>query len=135
MKLPHQIIRFCVVGGLATGLQYVILVCLVHLGLGPVLASSIGFCCSALLNYALNRRFTFESQREHRHALPRFALTALVGLGINGFLLWLFVVLGTPHYLLAQVGATIGTLAWNFVVNRQWTFRSVPVSRDREIAQ
>ncbi|MCL2523962.1 MAG: GtrA family protein [Betaproteobacteria bacterium] len=126
MTLARQLFRFLIVGGIATAVQYALLIALVNVGVPPVPASSIGFVLSAALNYALNRRFTFASARSHREAAPRFAITALAGLAINGALMWLFTTLAGLHYLIAQVGATISTLAWNFAVNRWWTFSSRP---------
>ncbi len=124
MTLPRQLFRFLIVGGIATAVHYALLMALVHVGVAPVPASSAGFVLGAIVNYALNRRFTFASARRHREAVPRFAATALAGLAINGALMWLFTTAGAPHYLIAQAGATIGTLAWNFAVNRLWTFSS-----------
>lgn len=116
-------VRFLIVGGIATGLHYVILVVLVRAGgVDVVVASSIGFALSALVNYALNRRFTFAARNAHRQALPRFFVTALAGLGINGVVVWLAHAVAGLDYLLAQVVATGVTLFWNFTVNRLWTF-------------
>ncbi len=128
MTLPRQLFRFLIVGGIATAVHYALLMALVYAGVAPVPASSAGFVLGAIVNYMLNRHFTFASARRHREAVPRFAATALAGLAINGTLMWLFTAAGVPHYLIAQVGATIGTLVWNFIVNRLWTF-SPPTPR------
>ena len=128
-RTVDQFIRFALIGGLATGMQYAILIFLVQAQIaGAVLASGIGFAISALANYALNRRFTFHSSRAHAEALPRFTAVAVAGLVINTSLIWLFHVPIALHYLAAQILATCGTLLWNFTLNRVWTFpgRSVP---------
>ena len=123
MSRFEQFMRFAMVGGIATAMQYVILVVLVHAGLaGAVAASSIGFAASSLANYALNRSFTFRSSKAHSDALPRFFVVAMLGLALNAGLMWLFNVLIGIHYLIAQVLATGGTLLWNFALNRIWTF-------------
>jgi len=119
----EQFFRFAIVGAVATGLQYALLVLLVEFAdAAPVLASSVGFTVSAFVNYAMNRRFTFDSGRPHGEALPRFLLVALVGLALNGALVWLLHVPLGFHYLLAQVLATLGTLMSSFALNRVWTF-------------
>jgi len=124
----EQFFRFAIVGAVATGLQYALLVLLVEFAdAAPVLASSVGFTVSAFVNYAMNRRFTFDSGRPHGEALPRFLLVALVGLALNGGLVWLFHVPLRLHYLLAQVIATLGTLVSSFALNRAWTFAARPV--------
>lgn len=126
MKLSEQFIRFLFVGGSATILHYAILIALVQSGFaGPVVASSIGFAISALFNYALNRQFTFRSANPHSRAFPRFVTVALTGLAINATLLWIFVKTGLLHYLVAQMLATVGTLLWNFFINKFWTFSPI----------
>ena len=129
MSALQQLLSFSVIGGIATGIQYAILIVLVQARIADaVTASSIGFVSSACVNYALNRRYTFRSARPHGDALPRFAAVAGLGLALNAALVWAFHVALGLHYLAAQVLATGGTLAWNFVLNRVWTF---PVSAPR----
>jgi putative flippase GtrA len=115
---------FAGVGAVATALQYVVLVSLVTAGLSPVVGSSIGFCLSALVNYYLNHRFTFQSTALHRDAIPRFAAMAFAGLLLNAALMAVL----TPwvHYLVAQVIATGTVLVFNFCVSRLWTFKAPP---------
>jgi putative flippase GtrA len=123
MSRFEQFIRFAIVGGVATGIQYAILIALVQGALaGPVAASSVGFAVSAIINYALNRSITFRSSQAHAEALPKFAIVAVLGLAVNASLIWLFHIPVGLHYLLAQVLATGGTLLWNFTLNRIWTF-------------
>lgn len=132
MSRFEQFLRFAVIGGIATAIQYVILIVLVQAGVaGAVAASSIGFVLSALANYALNRSFTFNSTKAHAEALPKFAMVAVLGLGINTGLIWLFHAFVGLHYLPAQVLATCGTLLWNFTLNRIWTFSASALPRHR----
>jgi putative flippase GtrA len=122
-----QFIRFTIIGGFATLIQYAVLIALVQGGgINAVTASSVGFVLSAVVNYALNRRITFRSDQPHAKASPRFATVAVGGLAVNAGLIWLFHVAAGLHYLLAQVLATIGTLLWNFALNRAWTFAARP---------
>ena len=46
-------------------------------GMGAVAASTLGAIAGALVNYSLNHRFTFASDKAHRQALPRFAVVAV----------------------------------------------------------
>jgi putative flippase GtrA len=125
MSIGRQFVRFLMVGGACTAFHYLVLIGLVHLGWAAVPASSLGFSLSAVLNYALNRRLTFRSDAAHRRAVPRFALVALSGLALNAALLGLLHDGLGWHYLLAQVFATVGTLVWNFTLNRVWTFSTL----------
>jgi putative flippase GtrA len=116
---------FLVVGAVATLVQYVLLVALVELRDWPATpASSAGFAVSALLNYLLNYHVTFASRAPHRQAALRFALVALSGLALNALCMWMLERNAGLHYLLAQVGATLATLAWTFAASQGWAFRA-----------
>lgn len=119
--------RFTAVGGVATAMQYALLVLLVRgFGLAPTLASSIGFVLSAVVNYLLNYRFTFHSDRPHAPAAAKFTLLAGTGLLINAAIMHVMIKAGV-HYLIAQVCATGVVLFWNFIGNSLWTFGVGPV--------
>ncbi|HEY9106238.1 MAG TPA: GtrA family protein [Roseateles sp.] len=119
-----QILRYALTGGLATALHYGVLLALVEglHGAAPV-AAAVGSLCGALLAYAGNRHFTFAaSSASHGRALPRFALVALLGAGLNGAIVWLGTAALGLHYLLAQALATLAVLLLGFQLNKTWSF-------------
>lgn len=121
--LAWQFARFGGVGAVGTACHYLVLLALVEgFAVGPVLASTCGAVTGALVNYVLNRRFTFASTRPHREALPRFMAVAVAGFALNAILMAALLAPGL-HYFAAQLGATAAVLVFNFVVNRAWTFR------------
>lgn len=118
-----QFSRFGAVGAIGTAAHYALFIALVEVtGADPVGASTAGALLGALVNYILNRRYTFRSARRHREALPRFLAVAAAGLAFNAGLMLLLVEGLNMHYLLSQVIATLGVLLWNFSANRLWTF-------------
>lgn len=120
----HPAVVFAFVGGFSTGLHYALLIALkIGLDINATVATSIGYVVSAVFNYWLNRWLTFRSTRAHREALPRFMLTAALGLMINSSIVWVLNGLAGVHYLIAQVFATGATLFWNYGLNKYWTFR------------
>lgn len=124
-----RFVRFVLVGGFATGIQYVVLIALVQsFQIGAVLASGVGFAVSAFANYILNYYFTFGSREKHLKALSKFAVLASIGLVLNSGIMSLLVHNGV-FYILAQVVATVTVLLWNFVGNSLWTFRKLPQSK------
>ena len=123
----YRFIKYLAVGGIATAIQYAILVLLVRgLGMAPTAASSIGFVLSAGVNYLLNYRFTFQSDRPHGPATAKFAVLAAMGLLINAAVMRLMTGAGA-QYLIAQVCATAVVLLWGFIGNSIWTFGAGPV--------
>jgi putative flippase GtrA len=122
-----RFVRYFVVGGIATAIQYVLLIILVRLfGMAPTAASTIGFALSAVVNYLLNYSFTFQSDRPHGPAAAKFAVLAGSGLLINAIIMHLMVSAGV-RYLIAQVCATGVVLLWGFIGNSIWTFGVRPV--------
>lgn len=119
----RSLASFLVVGGFATGLQYAIMALLMALaGMPALAASNTGFAISAVANYLLNAKLTFRSERSHASTLPRFAIAAALGLGINSLLLSLLIAAGL-HPAPAQILATAGVLIWNYTLNALWTFK------------
>ncbi|MEW6118588.1 MAG: GtrA family protein [Pseudomonadota bacterium] len=122
-SLLIQFSRFGAVGAIGTAAHYALFLVLVEgAGTDPVAASTAGALLGALVNYVLNRRYTFRSARRHREALPRFLAVAGAGLVLNAGLMLLLVDGLGMHYLPSQVIATLGVLFWNFTANRLWTF-------------
>lgn len=113
---------FLAVGGVCTLGQYAAMALLIRAGVPAVTASGIGFAGSAVLNYLLNRRATFRSDRPHRSAGPRFIAIALLGLLLNTLLLQLLTGAGVALFS-AQLLTTTGVLAWNYSIHGAWTFR------------
>lgn len=121
-SLLRSLSAFLAVGGLCTLVQYGAMGLLIQAGMPAVLASGTGFVASAALNYLLNRRTTFGSDRPHRSAVPRFVAIALMGLLLNTLLLTLLTGAGVA-LLSAQLLTTTGVLAWNYCLHGAWTFR------------
>ena len=118
-----QFIRYAGVGAIGTAVHYGILIALVQsAGANAVVASTAGFVVGAFVNYALNRQFTFPSERAHRVALPRFFAVAGAGLLLNALVMAAMLAVLPLHYLLAQIVATGVVLVTGFVANRRWTF-------------
>ena len=119
----RRMLSFATIGGIATALHYVILILLVEiLSVTALVASSVGFVCSAALNYWLNYHLTFKSSQRHSDAGPKFMLIAAIGLGINSGIVAIGTELARTNYLVVQVVATAFVLAWNFLANSAWTF-------------
>ena len=123
-ELLPQFGRFIGVGMASAVGHYGLLIALVQgLGVEPVRASAAGALLGALINYALNYRYTFSSRKRHRESLSKFALVAAVGLALNCAFMWLGVELLQVHYLISQLATTVLVMLWSFGANRCWTFK------------
>lgn len=119
-----QFLFFTAIGGIGTAGQYITLVALVEGGIASALpASVVGFIVGAVINYFLNYRFTFKSNKSHKEAMSKFFIVAAIGAMINTALMYVGLNLLQVYYLLAQIVATGIVLLWNFTANKLWTFK------------
>lgn len=110
--------------GIVTALvHYGLLVGLVELaGVGPVPATLAGYGAGAAVSYALNRRFTFTSERSHGAALWRFLAVAGMGFCATWGLMHLFVERWGLPYLPLQIVTTLLVMAISFTGHKFWSF-------------
>lgn len=120
-----QFLAFAIVGLFGTAAHYVVLWALVEISDVPVVAATTaGFVVGAIVNYVLNRRFTFVSKATHAAALPKFLTVATFGATINALVVAWLIEHTDIYYLIAQLFATGAVLVWNFAANYAWTFRT-----------
>lgn len=125
-KLIEQILKFGVVGIIATVIDFGVLYVLSQpLGLDPVLSAGISFCVSLVFNYVASMRYVFT----HREDMSRsrefviFLVLSLIGLAINEAIMAAGVaVLGNSALAVmgTKVLATAIVMVWNFVSRKKW---------------
>jgi putative flippase GtrA len=114
---------FAGVGAIGTAGHYLVLVLLVELfAVDPVLATTVAFLVGAIINYILNYKYTFSSDKPHLQAMSKFFSIAFVGMLFNGLVMDYGARQLGLHYLLTQILATLLVLQWNFFANKFWTF-------------
>lgn len=116
--------KFLLVGGIATLIQFAILILLVEWNLcSEVFASGFGYGVSAVVNYLLNYYLTFASKQDHWSTLPKFAGVVAFGLCVNTLVFYL-ANLVLPWYTLSQCVATGASLVCNYLLHRFWIYRN-----------
>ncbi len=124
-RLAREFLCYAGVGLLAALCHYAVLIAAVELlAVRPAAGAMCGFLVGGLVSYSSNRRWTFESDRAHETAVPRFALVAFVGFLLTGVFMSAFTELLRLHYLPSQVLTTGLVMIWTFLGNRYWTFRA-----------
>jgi putative flippase GtrA len=76
-----------------------------------------------VINYRLNYRHTFRSDRPHREAAPRFVAIAVCTGILNALLVHAGTALAGLNYLAVQVTTTVILFFANYALNLGWTFR------------
>ena len=122
------LLRYGLVGALATSAHWVLLVLLVEqAGVPPWLASGAGAVLGAQVAFVGNRRYTFGHAGAAWTAWWRFMGTAAAGAVIGMAIVAAGVALGV-HYLLAQAVATLTVMLLTFAVNR-WCSSALSITR------
>jgi len=117
-----RLLRYTLVGAVATAAHYALLALGVELGGWPAwLASGFGAVVGAQLAYFGNRRFTFAFGGDFAASWLKFQSTALAGALLGMLIVGSAVHFGW-HYLAGQVLATLAVLLITFAINRFWTF-------------
>ena len=125
--IVNQFAKFAGVGIIGTAAHYILLIIIVEVfNRDPVSGSAVGFVGGALVNYYLNRHYTFKSDARHRVAMPKFLAVATIGMILNVTIMATLTNLLDIQYLINQVFATTVVLLWNFIANKFWTFASSP---------
>lgn len=78
IKRFAQPLRFLVSGGFSTGVHWLVMSLLVLAGLTAEVSTAVGALVGALVNYQLQHRFAFRSNREHRSAFTRYVIACVV---------------------------------------------------------
>lgn len=125
-KLIEQILKFGVVGIIATVIDFGVLYVLSQpLGMDPVISAGISFCVSLVFNYVASMRYVFT----HREDMSRsrefviFLVLSIIGLAINEAIMAAGVaVLGNSALAVmgTKVLATAIVMVWNFVSRKKW---------------
>ena len=125
-KLIEQILKFGVVGIIATVIDFGVLYVLSQpLRMDPVISAGISFCVSLVFNYVASMRYVFT----HREDMSRsrefviFLVLSFIGLAINEAIMAAGVaVFGNSALAVmgTKVLATAIVMVWNFVSRKKW---------------
>lgn len=123
-KLIAQLVKFGVVGVIATVIDFGVLTVLTEVfGVYYLTSAAVGFVVATLFNYVTSMRFVFTSRfgaGEKKKELLIFVLLSVIGLGLNQFFMWLFVEKVGIYYILSKIVATVLVMGWNFISRKIW---------------
>lgn len=123
-KIIQQIIRFGLIGVIATVIDFALLTALTEWGhVHYLLSAGIAFVVATIFNYLASMRYVFVSRfskEERIQELVLFVTLSVVGLILNQVFMWAFVEKLGLFYLLAKVLATVLVMAWNFISRKLW---------------
>ena len=115
-----QIIKFGIVGIIATMVDVGVLVALKELlHIDVLVSSAISFCASDAANNILSKTFVFKSKNQDKiREIIIFVLLSVGGLCINQLILWIGVKLTSVYYLIVKLFALVIVPVYNFVTRK-----------------
>ena len=131
LKKHAEKLRFTLVGGANTAIDFGILFALVFLGVDKLVANFFSTGIAFIFSFFVNRSFTFKSTGGNtKKQFGLFLVITLFGLwviqpAIIAFVAWLMTssTLSKPIILLVgKLSATVVTLIWNYVLYSKFVF-------------
>jgi dolichol-phosphate mannosyltransferase len=121
--------KFCIVGLSGVGVNLGLLWLLTEkAGLHYLASAAISIETSIISNFLLNNVFTFSDYKSRRAGtlltrMLKFNLVSAVGLSLNWLALWLFTEVVGLYYLISNCIGIVFATIWNYLANRNWTWK------------
>lgn len=125
-----QFLRYFVTGGLAFVVDFgAFALALYYFDIHYLIANLIGLAAGNVVNYLLTVGWVFstEKRKMEKHVFLEvvvFVTISLVGMGLNEFLMYVFVGLLAIQEMVSKVGAAIIVLVYNFLARKFILFKS-----------
>ena len=131
LKKHAEKVRFAVVGGANTAIDFAILFILVTLGLPTVVSNFISTSLALIFSFYANKNFTFKNQTTDKTQFVYFLIITLIGLWIIQPLIiegvkMSLTTLSLNNYIVlfaGKISATIVTLIWNYLLYKRFVFK------------
>jgi len=132
LKKHAEKIRFILVGGVNTALDFGILFLLTFLGLDKFIANYISTGTALIFSFFANKTFTFKHKSENaKKEFILFLVITLVGLWvIQPIVIWIATSLLDPvitndaiNLFIAKLIATVASLVWNYFFYSRVVFK------------
>jgi len=125
MALVRSIVRFAVVGAIATAIHAAVFSLLIEsTRIDPVAATVVAFAVAFAAGFVLNRRWTFGSRADPVAQLPRYLVAQLAGLALSAAIMYVAVHVQrwSPYAGLALSIVLVPPVT--FALSRWWVFRA-----------
>lgn len=129
LKKHESKLRFAIVGGINTAIDFGILFILHGLGLNKYIANIISTSVAFIFSFFANRTFTFKSSGSARKQFIPFLIVTIAGLWLlQPATIWLVLQpLGQLNesiaLFIAKIVATVASLVWNYILYSKFVFK------------
>lgn len=122
--LIAQLLRFGMVGGMATLVNSAVFIFLVDkLKLTPLLGNFLAFLVAFFVSYFGHSWWTFKHKRHSHEKFIKFLITSLVSLGLNSLFVWTVMHLLHQSAYIATLPMILITPVVTFAISKYWVFK------------
>ena len=127
-KLIIQLIKFGIVGVIATVIDFGVLMFLKEImRIDVLIASAVAFLVSLIANYILSMLFVFKSSENGKiKGFIIFVVLSIGGLLINQFIMWIGTEIFTVYYIWVKIFACVFVPIYNFVTRKIFLEKKTP---------
>ena len=127
-KLIIQLIKFSIVGVIATLIDLAVLMLLKEfMHVDVLVASAVAFSVSVIANYILSMLFVFKSRGNSKvKEFLVFVILSIGGLLLNQFIMWIGTEIMTAYYLWVKAFALVFVPIYNFVTRKIFLEKKAP---------
>lgn len=133
-----QKLRFIVVGGANTALDFILLFLFTGLGVDKILANYFSTGISLVFSFFVNKSFTFKDKSgSAKKQFALFLIVTIIGLWvIQPIIIWLstnalspYITNGAVSLFIAKLIATVASLIWNYLLYSRLVFKGTEGKR------
>lgn len=121
--LFNKIIRFTIVGGIATLIDFIFLYIFKEfLNMDVIIANTLSFIISVTYNYIASIVWVFDINKEKNKKIQfiLFILFSIFGLVLNNIILYILTDIFNMYYLISKVVATLFVMIFNFITRKRF---------------
>lgn len=127
-----ELIRYVVVGGLTTLVNFIIYFLCISVHIQYLFANTIAWLFAVLFAYAMNKKFVFKSaENDKKVEFIKFLSLRAITLVLENLLLFLFVELLKVNQNFSKIVVSILTVIGNYVFCKYMIFKNVEVIERR----
>lgn len=132
LKKHAEKLRFAIVGGANTALDFIVLFGLTFLGLDKIAANYISTSIALIFSFFANKQFTFKDKSKNsKKQFVVFLVITLIGLwAIQPVIIWGVTTMlagvipsEAVNLFIAKLIATVASLIWNYVLYSRFVFK------------
>ena len=123
IKKYRELFLYGIIGGISSGLDFIIYTILVHSGFYYLLANIIGVHCGIFCSFIFNRQYYFKVKDKTKLRFISFYIIGLTGLGLSTLMLYGMVTLANWNEIYSKLTTIVVVALIQFIMNKFITFK------------